>query len=178
MIKTVVFLLLVVLIGGPLFIWFGVYNIAATDKHWDITNELIKIVKERSIEVRAEDIIEPTNLSNPERIAKAAANYQEMCAACHLAPGINKSEINDGLYPKPPIFFKAAHGTHDNKDNFWVIKNGIKLTGMPAWGGSHSDDEIWSLVAFINKLNAMSSAEYKKLTSVKTGNHGHTGGHK
>ncbi len=177
MIKTLIILLFTVLIGGSAFIWFGVYNIAANDKHWDITNELIEIFRERSIEVRAEDIVEPKNLSDPTRIIKAAANYQEMCAACHLAPGVNTSELNDGLYPKPPVFSKAAHGAHDNKDNFWVIKNGIKLTGMPAWGGSHTDDEIWSLVAFINGLNEMSAADYKKFTAVKSGTHGHTGGH-
>ncbi len=177
MIKTLFFLLFTTLIGSATFIWFGVYNIAANDKHWEITNELIEVFRKRSVKVRSEDIVEPENLSDPTRINKTAANYQEMCAACHLAPGIDKNELNDGLYPKPPAFAKTAHGAHDNKENFWVIKNGIKLTGMPAWGGSHSDDEIWSLVAFINKLNEMSAADYKKLTSVKTAGHGHTGGH-
>jgi len=159
---------LLLLTGGSLFVWLGVYNIAATDKHWAITSLLLELVRERSIEARIENIIVP-NLDEPDRIAAAAVNYDEMCSMCHLAPGIKTSEWNEGLYPQPPIFniSDEAHDDHESRESFWVIKNGIKLTGMPAWGGSHNDKEIWGLVAFIGKLKGMSASEYKNLTANK-----------
>jgi len=169
--KAILILLIVILLGGALFIWSGVYNIAATDKHWVITNELIEILRERSIEVRAEDIVVPDNLEDPARIATGATNYEEMCSSCHLAPGVKSTELYEGLYPQPPVFYNSKHGAHDEKDNFWVIKNGLKLTGMPAWGGSHSDDEIWALVAFINQLDAMSTEDYQTMTAGGEGHH-------
>ncbi len=163
--KVIIALIITIFILAPLFIWFGVYNIAATDKHWVVTNELIEILRERSIEVRAGDLVVPENINDSNRINSAATGYAEMCSGCHLAPGMKETELHKGLYPQPPIFHKSVHGEHDSKDNFWVIKNGIKLTGMPAWGASHTDDDIWSLVAFISKLNSMSLEEYQKLTA-------------
>ncbi len=171
--KATFILLIVILLGASLFVGSGVYNIAATDKHWAITTELIEILKERSIEVRAEDIVVPDDLEDPARIASGAATYEEMCSVCHLAPGAKVTELHQGLYPQPPVLYKDFDEVPDNKDNFWVIKNGIKLTGMPAWGASHSDDEIWALLAFINQLSEMSAEEYRDLTATAENNKGH-----
>ncbi|GMR14794.1 MAG: hypothetical protein BMS9Abin30_0402 [Gammaproteobacteria bacterium] len=168
--KKTTIVLLIVLLGGALFVWSGAYNIAATDKHWAVTNELLEILRERSIEVRAKDIVVPENLEDSTLIASGAGNYEEMCSSCHLAPGVENTEIYEGLYPQPPVFNGSAHDAHDEKDNFWVIKNGIKLTGMPAWGASHTDDDIWALVAFINQLDEMSADEYLEITA---GGEGH-----
>jgi len=166
--KLILGVFLLILTGGSFFVWTGVYNIAATEKHWAVTNLLLELVRERSIEARIENIIVP-NLDDPDRIASAAVNYDEMCAMCHLAPGMETSEWYQGLYPQPPIFNKSDEDfdDHENREVFWVIKNGIKLTGMPAWGGSHNDKEIWRLVAFIGKLKGMSASEYKNLTANK-----------
>ncbi len=171
--KATFILFIVALLGGSLFLGSGVYNIAATEKHWAITTKLIEILKERSIEVRAEDIVVPDDLEDPARITSGAASYEEMCSVCHLAPGAKVTGLHEGLYPQPPVFYKNLHGDHDDKDNFWVIKNGIKLTGMPAWGASHSDDEIWALLAFINQLSEMSAEEYRDITATAEINTGH-----
>ncbi|HHJ35104.1 MAG TPA: cytochrome c [Gammaproteobacteria bacterium] len=163
--KKIIFTVLSLLIVTLLFVWSGVYNIAATDKHWGITNELIEILRERSIETRAENIIVPANLDDASGTGTTAKNYEEMCSVCHLAPGMEATELHEGLYPQPPVFSRSAHGEHDARDNFWVIKNGIKLTGMPAWGKSHTDAEIWALVIFIDRLNEMSAEEYQEAVS-------------
>lgn len=165
--KKFIFLTLLLLVSASLFIWSGVYNIAANDEHWALTNELIGVLRERSIEVRAKDIAVPDNLDDVSRIASAAVNYDEMCSVCHLAPGAEVTELHEGLYPQPPVFYQseADHEEHGYQNNFWVIKNGIKLTGMPAWGASHTDDEIWSLVAFISQLKEMTAEEYQKLAA-------------
>jgi len=169
--KKTLLLALTFLIGTAVFLWSGVYNIAANDQHWAVTNSLIDILRERSIETRAESIVPPENLEELKVTAEVAANYNEMCAGCHLAPGLEVTELHAGLYPQPPVFYKAQeeHDAHGVQNNFWVIKNGIKLTGMPAWGGSHSDKEIWALVAFIDKLKLTSAKEYQDLTADKDG---------
>lgn len=167
--KKIVLLVFILLIGVFLFLWSGVYNIAANEKHWAVTNSLIEILRDRSIETYAEDIVAPENINQFKISSEVAANYDEMCSICHLGPGIEATELHLGLYPQPPVFYKAEekHNEHDIKNKFWVIKNGIKLTGMPAWGKSHSDKEIWALVAFINRLSTISARDYRELTSVE-----------
>lgn len=161
--KTIFRLTVLLLLAVGLFVWFGVYNVAANEKHWPLTTELLEVVRERSVQVRSEDIVIP-EAKSPERLARGAEDYAAMCAQCHLAPGYSPTEIHIGLYPQPPVFHNPKHEAHNKAANFWVIKNGIKLTGMPSWGSSHSDDEIWGLVAFIAQLPDMTVEEYKQLT--------------
>jgi mono/diheme cytochrome c family protein len=156
-------------------IWLGLFNIAATDKHWAITNNLLEFVRERSITSNAVNIKVP-NLSDKNRIAKGAANYDAMCAQCHLAPGIKTSELYEGLYPQPPVLYEHGLENHEATETFWVIKNGLKMTGMPAWGNYNSDDQIWDLMAFIFELKNITPEEYKQM--VDSGEHTHDkGGH-
>ncbi len=171
--KALFTLLSLGLFVGFLFIWFGLFNISAKDKHWDITTELLKLVRERSIEVRAENIQVP-DLSNPEMIANGAKNFDAMCSQCHLAPGMEPTELNLGLYPQPPVFYNEKHEDHGAANTFWVIANGLKMTGMPAWGDFHTDEQLWEMVAFINQINGMSESEYQAL--VGEGGHTHKPG--
>ncbi len=161
------------LLVGFLFIWFGLFNMSAKDKHWDITTELIEFVRERSIEVRAETIQVP-DLSSAEMISNGAKNFDAMCSQCHLAPAMEPTELHLGLYPQPPVFYKEKHNDHGSENTFWVIKNGLKMTGMPAWGDFHTDGQIWEMVAFINNFSGMSETEYKNL--VGEGGHTHKEG--
>ncbi|BAO44380.1 c-type cytochrome [Thiolapillus brandeum] len=170
-IKTILAMIIILLAGGGLFIWLGLFNIAATEKHWPLTTKLLEVVRERSIHVRSETIKVP-ELKNPEMIARGANNYAAMCAQCHLAPGMAPTELNQGLYPNPPAFSQSAHAPHDPAAMFWTIKNGLKLTGMPAWGSFHTDQQIWELVAFVSRLKDMSKTEYTTLTGKGERSHG------
>ena len=152
------------ILASGLSIWLGAYNIGATSEHWPITTELLEIVRERSILARSKDIVKPDTLL-PGYLTKGARNYAAMCAQCHLSPGTKPTELHRGLYPQPPVFHEGGHETHNPGANFWVIKNGIKLTGMPAWGKVHSDEEIWGLVAFIDRLPNMTADEYQQATA-------------
>ena len=171
-IKTGIVIALLIALAGSLFIGLGVFNISATEKHWPITSGLIELVRERSIHMRSRDIKAPS-LDNAEMLRKGANNYAAMCAQCHLAPDMEPTELNVGLYPQPPVFYEADHSIHDPAATFWTIKNGLKLTGMPAWGASHTDQQIWELVAFISDLEGMSPQRYKDL--VGEGEHSHAG---
>ena len=85
-----------------------------------------------------------------------------MCAGCHLAPGVETSAIRTGLNPRPPVLARIIPHT-PLAELFWIIKNGIKMTGMPAWGQTEDDASIWAIVAFLEKLHAMTPAEYRAM---------------
>ena len=141
--------------------WSGSYNIGADVPHWPLTYRFLSMVRDRSIEHHAESIHVP-NLDDSSLILKGAGQYAAMCTGCHLAPGMRDSELRAGLYPKPPVF---AEERVDPREAFWVIKHGIKLTAMPAWGATHDDDTIWSIVAFVRKLPGMTPAQYKDIVA-------------
>ena len=152
---------LAVLIGAAA--WFGIYNVAADAPHWQVTEKFIQAARERSISVRSRDIVVPKDLDQPGRISAGAGLYDEMCVSCHLAPAIDDSEMQRGLYPRPPAFPKA--GVSAPASAFWAIKHGVKMTAMPAWGQSHTDDQIWDMVAFLLRLKGMSPSDYKALVA-------------
>jgi len=169
--------------AGIGFIYSGVYNIGADDPHLRFTHKVIQILRDRSIGARAKGIDVPT-LDDPTLIADGAGHYTAMCSGCHLAPGMEETEIRAGLYPQPPRLAAHMHDeSHAGMDvqamaarQFWIIKHGIKMSAMPAWGTTHDDNSIWSLVAFLQKLPAMTPAEYATLTGTP-GNDAHVDGH-
>jgi mono/diheme cytochrome c family protein len=152
---------LVVFLGAAgLLIYSGAYNVAADAPHWGPVYWLLNIARERSIAVRASRIAIPPDLGDSTRIAAGARLYNEMCSGCHLGPGVERSEISQGLYPRAPELSLGSDLT--SQQEFWVIKHGIKLTGMPAWGPTHNDTLIWNLVAFLQKLPSLSPTQYQE----------------
>jgi mono/diheme cytochrome c family protein len=141
--------------------WSGFYNIGADAPHEPITYRFLTMVREHSIKRHAKDIAVP-NLDDQALILKGAGQYAAMCTGCHLAPGMKESEIRAGLYPQPP---NLSQQPIDMREAFWVIKHGIKMSGMPAWGATHDDQTIWSMVAFLQKLPGMTPAQYKDIVA-------------
>ncbi len=158
---TVVVVLAVLAVAAGAFVYSGVYNIGADDHHTRPVFTVLQMLRDRSIHLRSKDIVVP-NLEDPQLILKGAGQYAAMCTQCHLKPGLKDSEIRPGLYPQPPNLSQLHV---DPRDAFWVIKHGIKMSAMPAWGGSHDDPTIWSMVAFLQKLPAMSAAQYKDIVA-------------
>lgn len=153
-------------------VWSGVYNIGADDPHWRPTHALLEAVRERSIETRAGQLQVPGDLADPARIRQGAGNYAAMCTGCHLAPGMAQTELSKGLYPAPPDLTKR---TVDAAEAFWVIKHGVKASGMPAWGLSMEDEYIWNMAAFLQELPKLDAARYQALVASSEG-HAHGGG--
>jgi mono/diheme cytochrome c family protein len=147
--------------GASAFIASGLYNIGADDHHTQIVLALIGQLRERSIAVRAGALAVP-DLEDPARIAAGARRYAMQCAGCHLAPGVTKSDIRAGLYPHPPNL--AEQQPPEARRAFWVIKHGIKMSGMPAWGRTLDDAALWDLVAFVRKLPSLSAERYRELS--------------
>jgi mono/diheme cytochrome c family protein len=158
---AIVALLVVVIAGGAAFVYSGIYNIGADEHHTRPVFALMQTLRERSIRARSEHIVVP-NLGDPQLVLKGAGQYAAMCTGCHLKPGMSNSEIRPGLYPQPPNLSQVRV---DPRDAFWVIKHGIKMSAMPAWGGSHDDATIWSMVAFLQKLPELTPAQYEDIVA-------------
>jgi mono/diheme cytochrome c family protein len=153
--------LAVLAIGGGAFISSGVYDIGADDHHMKITLALIEQLRERSIAVRSNSI-DAHYIEDPVRIAAGAKHYAALCVTCHLAPGVTKSEIRQGLYPHPPNL--AQGELQQGQRAFWIIKHGIKMSAMPSWGKTLDDSAIWDVVAFVRKLPDMTPETYQQLS--------------
>ena len=141
------------------FIYAGVYNIGADAPHSNAVYSLLQELRDRAIARHSRSIVVPGDLSDPRRVEAGAGLYQEMCTGCHLGPGIEPSELSQGLYPPAPDLAKTRD--RSAAQQFWIIKHGVKLSAMPAWGKTHSDQLIWDMVAFIHQLPKMSTDQYK-----------------
>jgi mono/diheme cytochrome c family protein len=150
----------VLLLGLAAFVYFGIYNIAADAPHSRPVYALIDSLRDRSVAVHARAIVPPADLGSPKRVSAGAGLYGEMCAGCHLGPGVERSELSQGLYPQAPELAKGSG--HGPGEQFWIIKHGVKLTAMPAWGKTHPDPLIWDMVAFVRRLPGMSAEEYRR----------------
>ena len=179
---------LLVLIGAAAVgIYAGLYNIAADVPHTQPVYWLLEAARDRSISARARDVVVPHDLNDPTRISKGAGQYADMCSGCHLAPGMKRTEISQGLYPRAPELRRKT--TLTPAEQFWVVKHGIKMTGMPAWGVTHDDDLLWDVVAFVRKLPELTKEQYETLVENAPkheelmqkmemgGEHQHNGGH-
>jgi mono/diheme cytochrome c family protein len=85
-----------------------------------------------------------------------------MCVQCHGGPGEQPQEIAKGLWPEAPDLAKTAPDWTPG-ELCWITKNGIKFSAMPAWGATHSDEKIWEIMAFLEKLPSLSPAEYRQM---------------
>src|SRR4029077_16739407 len=95
------------------------------------------------------------------RVRRGLVHYHETCVVCHGAPGVAVSEIAEGMNPEPPEL--AGEGSGRPGEDFWIVKNGIKMTGMPSFGVTHDDEKIWDLVAFLQQLPKMSPEQYQAM---------------
>lgn len=160
---------------GAVGVYSGLFNFSADDPHWGLTTRLVETARERYIARQAGDVKVPGNLGDAKLISSGASEYAEMCTECHLAPGMEDTEMRTGLYPKPPNL--AQLGAHRGAaQQFWIIKHGLKMTGMPAWGLTHEDERLWSMVAFLQKLPGLTPAAYQELVGSGEGGHHHHDG--
>ena len=157
---TVIVVLLTAALGAALFVESGFYNIGADDHHTTAVLALITQLRNRSIETRLGSI-KPQLEATPAMIQSGAAHYAALCVGCHLAPGQPKSDVRTGLYPHPPNL--AQEDIQESRRTFWIIKHGIKMSAMPAWGKTLDDAAIWDVVAFVRKMPSMTPADYQQL---------------
>lgn len=147
------------LVGGAAFVYFGVYNIAANRPHWEVTQSLLTYTKRFSVERRADDFAVP-DLNQEELIKRGYHLYQTKCLACHGAPGEAPQRLGLGLNPNPPRL-EGVIEDWTAAEIAWIIANGLKMAGMPAFSLGETADDIWALTAFVVRMNTLTPQEYK-----------------
>ncbi|RTE66069.1 cytochrome c [Amphritea opalescens] len=166
-----------IMIGGVVFLYSGLYSMGADDPHYDVTTWALETLRESSIARASQNIVVPSNISSADRLLKGGADYNDMCAGCHLKPDKSESDFTLGLYPVPPNLadISRVDGNEKAEDqrNFWIIKHGIKASGMPAWAPGHDDERIWNMVAFLKRLPDLTAAQYQILTARGKNDTGH-----
>jgi mono/diheme cytochrome c family protein len=161
------FLLLVAaaLVAIAAALWTGIFNVSALVPHWGITSEIIEFARDRSVEVHSRDVRIPS-LDDPKLAARGASQYHETCRICHGAPGVAAEVIAQGLYPAPADLLSGESQKElGDKQLFWIIENGLKMTGMPAFGTTYQKNELIEIAAFVKHLPAMTPQQYRAATS-------------
>ncbi len=135
----------------------GAYNVAASAPDWPLQASFLHIVMTNSVRLRAG--VSSRESFSEEEARAGFKDYDHMCVICHSAPGKQRGDISKGMRPQPPkLADDARHWT--NAQLFWIIKNGVDMTGMPAFGATHSDAQVWNLVAFLRRLQHMSADDF------------------
>jgi hypothetical protein len=185
--KLLAFVVVLGAIAGLGFLYSGLYPMGADVPHNRLTYWALETLRERSIARAIRDINVPP-LEDPQLLLAGGPGYNDMCSGCHLKPGKSESDLSQGLYPQPPnlAMSAAAHGhahgggddSHGDATNsaarqFWIVKHGIKASGMAAFGPTHDDDRIWAMVAFLQKLPSLNEVQYQILTARAPGESSH-----
>ena len=147
--------------GAIGFAYSGLYDVSASSPHSGFVNWLLTATSRASVARRAGGIDVPDLDDEALRIA-GVNDYAAMCAGCHGAPGQEPEAAGLGLNPPPPDLAESAVRMTP-AELFWVTKNGIKMTGMPAWGVTHDDASIWPVVAFVTALPSLDEGGYRAL---------------
>jgi mono/diheme cytochrome c family protein len=104
---------------------------------------------------------------SPEVWAQSRAHFADHCASCHANDGSGNTDLGRGLFPRAPDMRLAQTQDKTDGELYWIIENGIRLTGMPAWGPGGSDDaDTWKLVHFIRRLKELTPEQLKGMAAL------------
>lgn len=149
--------------GAIAYSYSGLQNIAAAVPDSPVLAWLLHNTYENSLDRAAAGVSVPATLETPEAVKAGAKLYNDECIYCHGAPGEEASNLAKGLNPRPPELLAARRHNTPN-ETFWAVKNGVRMTAMPAWGKSYDDAHIWAVAAFLHQKRGISADEYKTLT--------------
>jgi mono/diheme cytochrome c family protein len=163
--KFVLAILIVLLVVGgaaAFVVKTGRLPIAATTPP-DIVDRVAMTAKFKAV-VRHAAGLQVTLPTDAASVARGRDHYVENCLPCHGAPGVKPAEFAEGMNPKPPDIDGQLQNYTDPQ-LFWVIKNGLRATGMPGFGVNHKDEEIVAIGAFVRHTPRLSPEERKELAA-------------
>jgi mono/diheme cytochrome c family protein len=146
------------------FIWIGSRGISARADPGRIETVVARTMRRLAIP-RNDGNRENPVAATPEVMAAGRAHYADHCAACHANDGSGETQIGLGLYPKPPDMRLPATQSLTDGELFYIIENGVRLTGMPAWstGTPEGEEASWHLVHFIRRLPKLTAEEIAEM---------------
>ncbi len=162
---TIIVVLMVLGAGAFILMHSGLYDISILNHDNGVINWALDKGMTRSVQYHAQGIHMP-ELLDAAMVRQGFEVYKMRCVGCHGAPGVKSGPIAEGLWPTAS---NLAETVPDWKpaELFWITKNGIKFTAMPAWGPSYNDDQIWAIVAYLEKLPHLTPAEYAAMKSAE-----------
>ena len=163
--KSIALIVLATLVSLALlaaaFIASGLYNVAASESHFAVTTKLLAVTLRRSVETHSLSV---EGMPSDEDLVPLGANhFAAACAPCHGSPAARRNPVVLNMLPAPPPLGEVA-SRWSPEQLFWIVRHGFKYTGMPAWPGEGRDDEVWALVAFLQRLPNIGEAQYRELT--------------
>ena len=153
--------LLAGLVAGAALVYMGFYDISAMRQHTKPVFHLLDYAMSRAVEMRA-DAKPPPDLGEAARVRGGLVLYREHCLQCNGAPGVSPDALAFGLTPAPANLLHAGR-TWPPDEIFWIVRNGVKMTGMPGWAYRLTDDEIWDLVAFVKAMPGFTTRGYAQV---------------
>jgi cytochrome c553 len=154
--------ILVAAAGGMLFAWSGVYSVAASEGHLAIVDWFLRFSMRNSVKKHSSGIEPPQRLDDPALVRLGAAHYYSGCMPCHGGPGHQANAVFQHSLPGPPELTGASSHWRD-RELYWLVKHGIKYTGMPGWSARDRIDEQWAVVAFLKAMPSLSKENYEDL---------------
>jgi mono/diheme cytochrome c family protein len=155
MIRLILILIILIIAAFLVYIYSGIYNIGASMPHSEAVTWIFNTTKKYSVRKHAEDI-QQADIYDEKLVEAGFDHYDDMCSGCHGSPGEEPAQI---FNPPPPALAESRTGFNPS-ELFWIVKNGIKMTGMPEFGSLHSDEDIWAITAFLVKLPDMTRKQY------------------
>lgn len=154
--------------AGLLFAWSGIFNIAASSGHWPITDWFLHWTMRNSVKTHSFFDTPADPRATDGDLVSAAGHFAQACASCHGAPGVAPLPVMQRATPHAPNLSVNARQWSD-RHLFYILRHGVKYTGMPAWGAPGRDDEVRRMVAFVRLLPKMTPAQYRALSGTERG---------
>ncbi len=142
----------------------GFFDVAAAVPPGAVETRLARFALDRSVSRRAPKLSNPVG-QDADALRTGGKHYKEMCVTCHGAPGVDSSEIGEGLNPAAPDLTLQRVQRRSDGELFWIVQNGIRMSGMPAFGATHKERQIWEIVAFLRHLPSLTPEEEKALAA-------------
>lgn len=161
---AVLLFIVVALGGGVLYLKTAARGFSAREQPSKVEAVVATFARRLAIPASAKNMKNPLTVT-PAVIHQGLAHYADHCAVCHANNGSGQTMYGKGLYPKPPDMRGETQSMSDG-EIFYTIENGVRLTGMPAFGGVDTADETWPLVAFIRHLPNLTAAEEAEMQSL------------
>lgn len=148
-------------VGGLLVVVSGIIPLKASSGHWPITAWFLHFAMRRSVSTHTLGVQAPA-LDAPRLVLQGAGHYETGCRPCHGSPELPPPRIVQHMTPHPP-YLPPRISTWEPAEIFYIVKHGVKFTGMPAWPARQRDDEVWAMVAFLRTLPELQAEEYQRL---------------
>ena len=146
---------------GFIVYWSGVVPIGAAGGHWRITDLVLHTAMRRSVAFHAPEEV-PQGFGAAAQVRRGAGHFEQGCASCHGSPLRPRGAVPRAMVPEPPDLTGRVDDWTAG-ELYWIVANGVKFTGMPAWPAPDRHDEAWSLAAFLQRLPGMSREDYRAL---------------